>query len=42
MDKAVSYIKSQTNKQKAFDSIITKYGNDLTAKQQAGLKKFVR
>ena len=42
MDKAVSYIKSQTNKQKAFDSIISKYGKDLTAKQQAGLKKFVR
>jgi len=42
MDKAVTYIKSQTNKQKAFDSIITKYGDQLTEKQKAGLKKFVR
>ena len=42
MDKAVSYIKSQSNKQKAFDSIINKYGSELTDKQQAGLKKFVR
>ena len=42
MDKAVAYIKSQTNKQKAFDAIIEKYGDALTAKQQTGLKKFVR
>ena len=42
MDKAVSYIKSQTDKQKAFDSIIKKYGSQLTEKQVAGLKKFVR
>ena len=42
MDKAVTYIKSQTNKQKAFDSIITKYGDQLSEKQVAGLKKFVR
>ena len=42
MDKAVTYIKSQTNKQKAFDSIVTKYGDQLTDKQKAGLKKFVR
>lgn len=42
MDKAVTYIKSQTDKQKAFDSIFKKYGEQLTEKQVAGLKKFVR
>ena len=42
LDKAVTYIKSQTNKQKAFDSIVTKYGDQLSDKQKAGLKKFVR
>ena len=42
MDKAVSYIKCQTDKKKAFDNIIKKYGDQLTDKQQAGLKKFVR
>tara|TARA_R100000278_G_scaffold122775_1_gene109889 strand:- start:281 stop:835 length:555 start_codon:yes stop_codon:yes gene_type:complete len=42
MDKAVSYIKGQTDKQKAFDSIVKKYGDQLTDKQKAGLKKFVR
>ena len=42
MDKAVTYIKSQTNKQKAFESIVTKYGDQLSDKQKAGLNKFVR
>ena len=42
MDKAVNYIKGQTDKQKAYDSIVTKYGDELTDKQKAGLKKFVR
>jgi len=42
MDKAVSYIKGQADKQKAFDNIVKKYGDQLTDKQQAGLKKFVR
>ena len=42
MDKAVGYIKSSTDKTKAFDAIITKYGEQLTEKQVAGLKKFVR
>lgn len=42
MDKAVNYIKGQTNKQKAFDQITSKYGDQLTDKQKAGLKKFVR
>jgi len=42
MDKAVSYIKSQTDKKKAFNAITKKYGQQLTEKQLAGLKKFVR
>ena len=42
MDKAVAYIKGQTDKRKAFDSITKKYGAQLTEKQVAGLKKFVR
>ena len=42
MDKAVAYIKGQTDKRKAFDSITKKYGEQLTEKQVAGLKKFVR
>ena len=42
MDKAVNYVKGATDKQKAFDSIISKYGEELTDKQKAGLKKFVR
>ncbi len=42
MDKAVGYIKTQTDKQKAYDSIVKKYGDQLTDKQKAGLKKFVR
>ena len=42
MDKAVAYIKSQTDKKKAFESIVSKYGDSLTDKQVSGLKKFVR
>jgi len=42
MDKAVGYIKTQTDKKKAFESITKKYGDQLTEKQVAGLKKFVR
>ena len=42
MDKAVSYLKSSTDKRKAFDQVIAKYGEQLTEKQVAGLKKFVR
>ena len=42
MEKAVSYIKSQSDKKKAFDAIMNKYGDQLTDKQQEGLKKFVR
>ena len=42
MDKAVNYVKSSSDKQKAFDNIVKKYGDQLTDKQKAGLKKFVR
>ena len=42
MDKAVAYIKGQSDKRKAFESITKKYGDQLTEKQVAGLKKFVR
>ena len=42
MDKAVAYIKSQTDKKKAFASIMDKYESSLTEKQVSGLKKFVR
>ena len=42
MDKAVSYIKASSDKQKAFDSVMKKYESQLTEKQVAGLKKFVR
>ena len=42
MDKAVSYIKSQTDKKKAFSAITKKYGDQLSEKQVAGLQKFVR
>ena len=42
MDKAVAYIKSQTDKKKAYESIVGKYGESLTDKQMSGLQKFVR
>lgn len=43
MDKAVNYIKGERNdKQKAYDLIISKYGDQLSDKQKAGLQKFVR
>ena len=42
MDKAVGYIKGSTDKRKAFDSVVSKYGEQLTEKQTAGLMKFVR
>jgi hypothetical protein len=42
MDKAVGYIKSQSDKKKAFQAITKKYGEQLTEKQVAGLQKFVR
>ena len=42
MDKAVAYMKSQTNKKQAFENIMSQYKDSLTEKQIAGLKKFVR
>lgn len=42
MDKAVGYLKVATDKHKAFDQLMAKYGEQLTAKQVTGLKKFVR
>jgi len=42
MDKAVAYIKSQTDKKKAYESIMSKYKDSLSDKQVSGLQKFVR
>ena len=42
MDKAVGYIKTQTDKRKAYDAVIKKHGSQLTDKQKEGLMKFVR
>ena len=42
MDKAVNYVKGATDKRKAYDQIIAKYGDQLTEAQQGGLFKFVR
>ena len=42
MEKSVAYLKSATDKHKAFDQLMSKYKDQLTDKQVAGLKKFVR
>lgn len=42
MDKAVAYIKSQSDKKKAFEAIMGKYQGQLSEKQVTGLQKFVR
>ena len=42
MEKSVAYLKSATDKRKAFDQLMTKYKDQLTEKQVAGLNKFVR
>jgi len=42
MSKAIGYIKSATDKRKAFDSVVAKYGEQLTEKQLEGIQKFVR
>jgi hypothetical protein len=42
MSKAIDYIKSQTDKKKAFDFFMGKKGDQLTEKQIEGIKKFVR
>jgi hypothetical protein len=41
MDSAVGYIKSSTDKKKAYDNVLSKYGGELTDRQKEGLKKFV-
>ena len=42
MDKAISYVKSQSDKKKAYDQILMKYGEQLTENQKNAIKKFVR
>lgn len=42
MDSAVNYIKTQKDKQKAYEAITKKYGDQLSEAQKNGLKKFVR
>jgi hypothetical protein len=42
MDKAVGYLKGSNDRKKAYDQVMLKYGDQLTDKQKAGLKKFVR
>ena len=42
MDKAVEYLKGSSDRQKAYEQVIKKYGDQLSAKQKSGLKKFVR
>ena len=42
MEKAVHHLKGASDKRKAYDLIIDKYGDQLTEAQQAGLFKFVR
>ena len=42
MDKAVDYLKKSSDRSKAYDLVISKYGSELSEKQKAGLKKFVK
>jgi len=42
MDKAISYVKSQNDKHKAYEQVITKYGDQLSDAQKNAIKKFVR
>jgi hypothetical protein len=42
MDKAIAYIKSASDKQKAYDNIMSKYDAQLSAAQKTAIKKFVR
>lgn len=42
MDKAISYVKSQSDKKKAYEQILMKYGEQLTENQKNAIKKFVR
>lgn len=40
--KAVEYIKGATDKQKAHDAVLSKYGNQFSQKQKQALAKFVK
>jgi|Laugresu1bdmlbsd_1035121.scaffolds.fasta_scaffold04292_6 hypothetical protein len=42
MDKAIAYIKSASDKKKAYENVVAKYGNDLSDRQKEAIKKFVR
>jgi len=42
MDKAIAYVKSSTNKKQAYDSVMAKYGNELSDRQKEAIKKFAR
>ena len=42
MDKAISYVKSQSDKKRAYEQILMKYGEQLTENQKNAIKKFVR
>jgi hypothetical protein len=42
MDKAVKYLKNSSDRSKAYELVMKKYGSELTEGQKGGLKKFVR
>lgn len=42
MDKAIAYMKSQNDRNKAYDTVMKHYGDQLTDNQKAAIKKFVR
>ena len=42
MDKAVEYLKKSSDRSKAFELVMSKYGSELTEAQVGGLKKFVK
>jgi len=35
-------VKSATNKKQAYESVMSKYGNELSDRQKEAIKKFVR
>jgi len=42
MDKAVKYLKNSSDRSKAYELVMSKYGSELSEAQKTGLKKFVR
>jgi CO dehydrogenase/acetyl-CoA synthase gamma subunit (corrinoid Fe-S protein) len=42
LDKSIEFIKAASDKNKAFDTIISKKGNELSEKQIAVLKRFIK